>query len=385
MASRIEARFAGRLDAIDRHGLRRHLALPEGRSVTSNDYLALTRDDEVQKALRNAFEAGLPTGSTGSRLLSGHHEAVARLEATVARWQAADAALLYPSGFQANQGLLGTVLEPGDVVVSDALNHASLIDAMRLTKAERRIVPHNDVDAIVKAIDPERPTVVVVESVYSMDGDSAPLADLATACAERRAALIVDEAHATGMYGPEGAGRVAEVGVREAVLATVHPAGKALAAAGAFVVGSEALRDLQLQRARSFIYSTAPPPLLVATLEAVIERIRGDAPLRARPRQLGARLRSRLRPVVEAAGGTIPGDDSPIVPVVVGSVDAAEALAQGLRRRGWAARPIRPPTVPEGTCRVRLVVRADLTEADIDQLANDVAAALRTSPSSCGG
>ncbi|MEM6929035.1 MAG: aminotransferase class I/II-fold pyridoxal phosphate-dependent enzyme, partial [Myxococcota bacterium] len=325
-----EARFAERLDALSRAGLRRVLRPAEGRSVTSNDYLGLSRDARVQDAVRAWADGEWATGSTGSRLLSGHGPALDALEAQVAHWQGAEAALLYGSGFQANQGLLGTILEPGDVVISDQLNHASLIDAMRLSRAERRIVPHRDVDAVARAIDRDRPTVVVVESVYSMDGDLAPLAELASVCVDRGSALVVDEAHATGMYGPEGAGRVAEAGIRDAVLATVHPCGKALASAGAFVVGSTALRDLQLQRARSLIYSTAPPPWLVATLTAVLERVRTDEPLRRRPRVLAERLRRRLAGVARVGG-----DDSPIVPVIVGSVEAAEHLADGLRARGW--------------------------------------------------
>ncbi len=376
MTDRFEARFAARLASLEQAGLRRHLTLPRGTSVTSNDYLGLTRDPMVRDVLLAALADGLGTGSTGSRLLSGHSTPLDALEAKVAAWQAAEAALLYPSGYQANHGLLGALLEPGDVVVSDALNHASLIDGLRLTKAERRIVPHNDVGAVARAIDPERPTVVVVESVYSMDGDAAPLTALAAVCAERGAGLVVDEAHATGLYGPDGAGRVAEAGLRDQVLATVHPAGKALAAAGAFVVGSRGLRELQLQRARSLIYSTAPSPLLVAALDAVLTRIRSDPALRARPRELGSRLREKLRPAVEAWGGSVPGDDSPIVPVVVGSIRAAQKLAADLIADGWDARPIRPPTVPVGTCRVRLVVRADLSDADVDQLAASVVRSL---------
>ena len=364
-----EARFEARLDALEQRGLRRDLHPTEGRSVSSNDYLGLSGDPTVREVLRRALDEGLPTGSTGSRLLTGHDRVLQALEDQVAQWQGAEAALLYSTGFQANQGLLGAVLEPGDVVVSDALNHASLIDAMRLTRAERRIVPHGDVDAVNRAIDPERPTVVVVESVYSMDGDLAPLDDLASLCADRTAALIVDEAHATGMYGPEGAGRIAELGLRDAVLATVHPCGKALAAAGGFVVGSERLRDVQLQRARSMIYSTAPSPLVVAALGAILDRIRNDAALRRRPRQLAARLRNRLTGLADTIVG---GGDSPIVPLIVGSVDRALYLSERLSEQGWDARAIRPPTVPEGASRVRIVLRADLTDHDVDDLADAV-------------
>lgn len=338
--------------------------------MSSNDYLGLASDLTVRNALRGAL-AELPHGSGGSRLLSGHHRAFSALEARVADWQGTEAALFYGAGFAANQGLLGSVLEAGDLVVSDALNHASLIDGIRLTKAERRIVPHLDLEAYDRAIEPGRFTWVLVESVYSMDGDLAPLEELADLCIRRGAALIVDEAHATGLYGPTGAGRIEDCGIRDTVFASVHTAGKALGGAGAFVVGSAALRDLQIQRGRSFVFSTAPPPFLSAGLHAAIDRIQSDPRLRNRPVELATQLRRALAPYVE-----VRGEGSPIVPVIVGSVERAMALARGLARRGWDARPVRPPTVPAGTSRVRLVVHAGLDADQIDALAADVRAEL---------
>lgn len=376
MPRRFVDRIGVRLATLDASGLRRSLRPPAGRPIGTNDYLGLAADPAIRQALEAAASDGLGMGSTGSRLLSGHHPRLDALEARVADWQGAEAAVLYSSGFLANQGLLGALLEPGDVVVSDALNHASLIDAVRLTKAERRIVPHGNLDALRRAIDADRPTVVVVESVYSMDGDGPDLAALAACCTERGAALVVDEAHATGLYGPSGQGRVVQAGVRDQVFATVHPAGKAWGAGGAFVVGSTALRDLQLQRARSLIYSTAPPPLLVVALARALDRIVGDTDLRMRPRHLADRLRRRLGPA-QGLGATVGGHDSPIVPVIVGTVDRAARLAGALRERDWDVHPIRPPTVPDGTARIRLVMRADLAEADVDTLADDVLGALR--------
>lgn len=360
-------RVSRRLEELERAGLRRQLrAAPGALSVSSNDYLGLATDSTVNSALVHAL-ADFPHGATGSRLLTGHHGLFDVVERRMADWQGAPAALLYATGFAANQGLLTALIEPGDRVVSDALNHASLIDGLRLTRAERHVVPHLDLDAVASALQGDRPTWVVVESVYSMDGDLAPLAELADLCARRGAALIVDEAHATGLYGPTGAGRIEALGLRDAVFASVHTAGKALGCAGAFVVSSEPVRELQIQRARSFVFSTAPPPFLCAGLLAAIERVQEEPALRARPRELAARLRVQLQGHAE-----IPGGDSPIVPVVVGSVARAQGLAEGLAERGWDARPIRPPTVPEGTCRVRLVMHAGLTEAQVDQLASDV-------------
>ena len=251
----------------------------------------------------------------------------------------------------------------------------SLIDgiAPESSQPTRRVVPHADVAAIAAAIAALNPastggTLIVVESVYSMDGDLAPLDELAEVCEAGGAALIVDEAHATGLYGPTGGGRV-QGSLRNRVFATIHPCGKALGLAGAFVVGSVALRELQINRARPFIYSTAPPPFLAAGLLAAMNRIRTDPALRQRPHTLAHRLRARLpaRLMTEPNG-------SPIIPLHVGTVERACALATDLQAKGWDARAIRPPTVPPGTCRVRLVVHANLDEAQIDQLAHDIEA-----------
>ncbi len=357
-----------RLGELEAAGLRRELRVGAGVPLASNDYLGLAADPAVRGALAAALAAGVPTGAGGSRLLGGHHPAHAALEDRFAAWQGAEAALLYGSGFAANQGLLGAVVEREALVVSDALNHASLIDGLRLARAARRIVPHLDVDAYAAALEPGRPTYVVVESVYSMDGDLAPLEDLAQLCTDRGARLIVDEAHATGLYGPTGAGRIQAAGVREAVFASVHPAGKALGSAGAVVVGSADLRELQINRARTFVYSTAPPPFLTAGLDAAIDRITADPDLRARPLALAARLRAGLAGVP----AQVRGANSPIVPVVVGEVARGQALAEGLRARGWDAPVVRPPTVPEGTTRLRLVMHAGLLPAQVDALAGDL-------------
>ncbi|MBX2798378.1 MAG: 8-amino-7-oxononanoate synthase [Myxococcales bacterium] len=353
-----------RLAALSAAGLRRQLRTVDAVSVSSNDYLDLSVDASVRSALIAALTEGAPIGSTGSRLLSGQHPRFTAIEERFAAWQGAEASLLYATGFAANQGLLGTVLRPGHVVVSDALNHASLIDAVRLTKAERRVVPHLDLAAYDRAIEAGRPTVVVVESVYSMDGTLAPLQQLAALCQARGARLVVDEAHATGLYGPTGAGRIEAQRVRDQVFASVHTAGKALGVSGAFVVGSAALMQLQLHDARAFVFSTAPPPFLTAGLHAALDRIRDHAELRARPVALAERLRAAL-----AGRADVRGAGSPIVPVVVGTPEAAGALSSGLLERGWDARAIRPPTVPVGTSRVRLVMRAGLTEAQVDTLA----------------
>lgn len=359
-----------RLKALDDAGLRRVLAAPSGLDLSSNDYLGLAEHPAIREALQRALADGLPTGSTGSRLLSGEHPAWSALEARVAAWQGAEAALVFNSGFAANTGLLAALPEPGDLILSDALNHASLIDGARASRADRLILPHNDLDALASALREHagRRCWVVVESVYSMDGDEADLPALAALCAAHaHTHLLVDEAHATGLYGPQGQGRVVALGLRDAVSATIHPCGKAIGLQGAYVAGSHALRDWLIQRARPFVFSTAMPPFFAAAHETALDLLADPALDRTRPRALGDRLRARLAGHLDTAGST-----THIVPLIVGAADRALALQAHLHARGWHARAIRPPTVPAGTCRVRLVLRSPLTDADVDRLADDL-------------
>jgi len=359
--------LAARLAARREAGLLRSLRAPHGVDLSSNDYLGMARHPRVAQAIMAALAQGVPAGSAGSRLLSGQHAAFDALEARVAAWQGREASLLFSSGYAANVGLLSALVGPHDRLISDALNHASLIDGARLSRAQKEIVPHLSAPDLAQALaSPYKgETFVVVESVYSMDGDVAPLEEMATLCAQHGAHLIVDEAHATGLFGPQGAGRVAELGLQDQVLATVHPAGKALGQTGALVACDGQVRTALVQWARSFVFSTAPPPYLAAGLLAALDTLAADPTLRARPLQLGERLRERL-------AGRIPtyGSSTHIVPLHVGSPEAALALEAYLAERGWHARAIRPPTVPAGQCRVRLVLRADLTDDHIDTLAS---------------
>jgi 8-amino-7-oxononanoate synthase len=363
---------AARLAELEARGLRRRLAPPVGRDLSSNDYLGLAHHPEVRRALIAALEQGVPHGGTGSRLLTGEHPAWRALEERFARWQGAEASLFHATGFAANSGLLPALVQPGDRVLSDALNHASLIDGIRLCRGARvEILPHLDLPAVASALAApwSGTTWLVTESVFSMDGDQADLPTLAALVRQHHARWIVDEAHATGLYGPTGAGCIEESDVRDAVFASVHTAGKALGGAGAFVVGSRDLIDWLVQRSRPFVFSTAPAPFLAHGLDAALTLIQSDPERRRRPRQLADRLR------VAIAGRLDPGaSSSHILPVLVGSVDRALHLQQHLAGRGWEARAIRPPTVPEDTCRVRLVLHADLDEAEIDRLAADLLA-----------
>jgi 8-amino-7-oxononanoate synthase len=363
-----------RLEGLERDGLRRELAVPRGLDFASNDYLGLARDPVLRAALL-ARLAALPEaaalGAPASRLLGGTLPAHLDLEERLAAWKGTPAALLFPSGYQANVGLLSALLGKGDRAISDAANHASLIDGLRLSGCLRRIVPHLDLGAIERELRTPHPggrTFLVTESLYSMDGDVAPL-DLYADLAERYgASLVIDDAHATGLYGARGSGLAEELGGAGRAAAVVSTLGKALGAAGAFVAGPRVLVDYLVHRCRAFLFSTAPPPLLLYAVEAALDRIAaipGGPELRERPARLADRLRSRLR----AAGLDCLESQGPIVPVILGDNGRALAVAAALARRGFDVRAVRPPTVAPGTARLRISVHADRTAAEVDALA----------------
>ncbi len=374
MTDALTARLVARAAAWRARDLQRVLQAPQGVDLSSNDVLGLSTDPDVVAAALHGVRA-YGVGSGGSRLLGGHRPVFEDLEARAASWLGVERTLLFGSGYAASVGVLTALLGRGDVVVSDALNHASLIDGMRLSGARRVVVPHLDLSALAQALAAARPepdglVAVVVEGVYSMDGDGWDLDAVATLCAAHRAVLIVDEAHATGLVGPSGAGAAAEAGVAEAVAVRLHPCGKALGGQGCLVAGSREVIDALVQHARSFVFSTAPWPATGAALIAAIDRVSGDEALRARPAALGAHLRERLGPRLGLGAGAI-------VPIPAGDAARASALSEGLAARGWWARAVRPPTVPVGTARVRIVTRAPLSVAQIETLADDVLAVER--------
>ncbi len=355
-----------------RSGLR-HLARVEGVNLFSNDYLGLACDARLREAVAAAVASGLSLGSTGSRLLSGNAAVWEELEAGFASFIGAEAALFFSSGYAANAGLLSALLRPEDTVFSDQLNHASLVDGIRLSRARKVIFPHLDLDfledALAKSSGSLGEKFIVVESVFSMDGDRAPLGDLVTLAGRFGAELIVDEAHATGVFGPAGRGLVAAAGATNRVLATVHPCGKALASAGGFVCCSEALKQYLVNRARSFIFSTALPPYLAAQIRRAVEIVAEADGERSRLQQLAAFLRGELK----RAGFDTGRSDSQIVPVILGGNDTAIHYADALCGAGFAVRPIRPPTVPAGTSRLRLSLNVSLSTEILEKLANVLA------------
>jgi 8-amino-7-oxononanoate synthase len=365
-------RMAATLAALREADQFRDLTSSAGIPLSSNDYLALAMHPELKDAITRAVSEDARVASTGSRLLSGNDARWEQLESDFAAFVGAEAALYFPSGYAANIGLLSSVLKPLDTVFSDAANHASLIDGIRLSHAKRVVFPHLDLNYLQDALRNESGSgekVVVVESIFSMEGDRAPLADLADLCDRFDASLIVDEAHATGVEGNGGRGLIHVAGRPASVLATVHTCGKALAAMGAFVAGSRTLRDFLINHARPFIFATALPPYCAAHVSKALDLVRLADAERARLRQLSEYLRENLR----TGGFDIGTSDSQIIPLILGSNETAIRFASAVNAAGFDVRAIRPPTVPQGSARLRLSLNASLRIADMDALMTSLA------------
>lgn len=361
--------LAGSLNSLRDAGLFRYLRLPHGIDLVSNDYLGLVDHPHLRQAIRAAAD-DLPAGSGGSRLLRGHHAVFEQVEDRLAAFSGAECALLFGSGYAANIGLLQAIAGPGDVIISDERNHASLIDGMRLSKAAVTIYPHQNLNALDAAARAPRQgrAFIVTESVFSMDGDLTPLVDVCNIAERSGSLVIVDEAHATGLYGARGSGRVEELGLRDQVAATIHTGGKALGAGGAWIAGSRVLREGLINRARSFIFSTAPMPVLAAALGAALDVMASEPARRADVHRKADLLRRALASADVKTHGA-----SPIVPIVAGTNEAALALQAAMIERGFDVRAIRPPSVPPGTARLRVSVRYPVSDADLLRFASEVA------------
>jgi 8-amino-7-oxononanoate synthase len=362
------------LDFLASQSQLRRLELLEGTNLCSNDYLGLSTDPRLRDAVAAALAAGSLVGSTGSRLLSGNARVWEELESELAGFAGTEAALYFGSGYAANIGLFSSILGPNDIVFSDQANHASIIDGIRLSGARKIIFPHLDLAFLESALRKENESrengaaraqkVIVVESVFSMEGDRAPVADLVAMAQRYGAQLIFDEAHATAVMGPSGRGLVAAEGATDSVLAVVHTCGKALAGMGAFVGCSETLKQYLVNRARTFIFSTALPPCIAAQMRTAIPIAVAADRKRSYLAELGMHLRARLRDAEFDTGGS----DSQIVPVMLGQNERALEFSAALYRQGFVARAIRPPTVPAGTARLRLSLHAGLSIEVLDRL-----------------
>ncbi|CAN5857092.1 8-amino-7-oxononanoate synthase [soil metagenome] len=346
----------------------------DGREViclASNDYLSLAGDPRLAAAAVASLDAE-GTGAGASRLITGTQRSHVALEAQVADWMQVGGVRLFNSGYAANVGVLTTLAGAGDRVFSDELDHASIIDGCRLSRASIEVFPHRDLGALERGLASGggRRRIVVTESLFSMDGDIADLVAIAALCKRYDAALIVDEAHAIGAHGPEGRGLCASVGVVPDVL--IGTFGKALGTFGAFAASSKAVSDLLWNRARSFVFSTALPPSIPAATRAAIEIVRGtEGEERRRALARNARL---IRELVPTTGGAA---DSAIAPILVGDDREVMRISAQLLAEGLLVQGIRPPTVPVGTARLRLSLAAGHTTQHLETAARVLRNAVR--------
>lgn len=368
---RLEALIQDQLLALDQLQRRRTLRtlLPaDALDLTHNDYMGLRADRSFQERARIAA-SHWPAGSGASRLLGGEHAIYAAVEQDFARWKGAETALYFPSGYAANEGLM-SALNIGDAVYfSDELNHASLIDGMRLGRLrpeQKKIFPHNDMPALesLLAASDAAVKIIVVESLYSMDGDLCPARVLADLCRRYEAVLVVDEAHALGVYGPGGSGWMNDQGIDPSLYISVNPCGKAMAASGAFICGPGWLREHLINTARSFIFTTGASPWMAAALQESVRTMQGMDEQRHTFRRRIDRILKRLQQL----GFDLGQAATHIIPIILGSEERTLRAEQYCRDRGVEARAIRPPTVPTNSCRLRLSLHAGLSDADEEKL-----------------
>jgi len=355
------------LQALKLAGRARQLKSPDGIDFASNDYLGLAGSPALRQAVADALDRGVPVGSGGSRLLRGNHLEHEALEIEAAALFGTESALFFSSGYAANAALLATLPQRGDLVVHDALVHASAHEGMRLGRAETVSVAHNDPGAVETAIADWRAkggtgrVWIAVESLYSMDGDRAPLADLAEIADRHDGILLIDEAHATGVFGSRGRGLATELGARENVI-TLRTCGKALGCEGALVCGDRTVIDFLINRGRGFIFSTAPSPLMAAACRAALRLMQDEG------------LRLRLHDLVMGAGTLfaerlgLAATGSQIIPVILGTDARAMTVARALQDQGFDIRGIRPPTVPEGTARLRVSLTLNVGMSQVEAL-----------------
>jgi 8-amino-7-oxononanoate synthase len=372
-------RLADQLAELERRGLRRSRLVrqsPQGPRIVvdgrevlafcSNDYLGLANHPRiVEAAIEAASRYGVGEGA--SHLLTGHSAVHERLEEKLAEFMQMPRTLLFSTGYQANIGAVTALAGPEDAIFSDALNHASLIDGVRLSRARVVRYPHADLAFLSGALaeSDARTKLIVTDGVFSMDGDIAPLPAMLDLSERHDAWLLVDDAHGFGVIGPEGRGSPAHFGLRSPRIVYVGTLGKAAGVAGAFVAGAAEMVETLLQRARTYIYTTAAPAMLAAAIETSLQIIREDEWRRERLRKLVAVLRRELR----GSESALASSDTPIQPVVLGGNSEAVHASAALRERGILVPAIRPPTVPEGTARLRISLSAAHSGDDVLRLA----------------
>ena len=381
----LHAELAAELAEREADGLRRSRRLlesPQRARVTvdsleylafcSNDYLGLAADPRLSAAANEGI-ARYGVGGGASHLILGHSTAHHELEEALARFVRQPRALLFSTGYMANMGVVSALTSRGDAIFADRLNHASLNDAALVSRAAFKRYSHNDLDALERLLKttPARRRLVVTDAVFSMDGDIAPVASLLELCERHDAYLFIDDAHGFGVLGEAGRGTLAHFNMASDRIIYMATLGKAAGVAGAFVAGDETLIETLIQNARTYIYTTATPPLLAHVLLTSLQIIAAEEWRRERLRALIVQLRGG----VAAAPWTLMSSDTPIQPLLVGGNDEALALSASLAAAGLLVPAIRPPTVPQGTARLRISLSADHEAADVARLVEALVAA----------
>ncbi len=369
------------LAALDEQGLRRHLATRTGQQAArvvidgrelvnfgSNDYLALAADPRLAGAVAQATRSQ-GWGSGASPLISGYAQQHRQLEQRLAQFEGTEAALVFSSGFAANVGTVAALVGPGDVVFADRKNHASLLDGCRLSRADVKVYPHGDcrrlAELLAKAGDYGR-RLIATDGLFSMDGDLAPLDELAEVARRHDAMLLVDEAHATGVFGRNGRGVAEHFGVEDRVDVRIGTLSKALGSVGGFVAGSRPLIEWLVNRARPYVFSTAGPSAAAAAAVAALEIVSHQPGRRETLLARAGSLRKQLK--AQEKGFNLGNSSSQIIPLIVGDTDRAVQLAAGLRDRGLLVPAIRPPTVPQGEACLRISLTSGHTEQMVGTL-----------------
>ncbi len=373
-------RYQRVLSGLERKSRRRCLISRTGVDFASNDYLALASSPSLRGAVLNAVERGVPVGAGGSRLLRGNDPEHEFLEDEAAAFFGSERALFFGGGYVANFAILTTLPQKSDLIVCDELIHASCHEGVRAGRAEVAMVRHNDATGFEDAIKAWRQRGglgrpwIVVESLYSMDGDMAPLDELVTIADRHDAFLLVDEAHATGVYGRDGQGLSAAYEGRENIV-VLHTCGKALGASGALVCASRTICDFIINRARPFIYATAPSPVVAAAVREALILLRTEPDRRAKLAALVAFANAEI----ESRCGVSPSG-SQILPVILGDNRRTMDVAKAMQARGFDIRGVRPPTVPEGSARLRIAITLNADQVTISDMLDALAEELEEHP-----
>lgn len=362
------AGYGRTLAGLERRERRRSLIPNGGIDFTSNDYLGFAHSQRIRSAIAAAMERGVPAGSGGSRLLRGNHAEHVLLEEEAAAFFGSQRMLYFSTGYAANAALFSTLPQRGDLIVHDALIHASAHEGIAASRAQAVVARHNDVGSFENELAKWRKAGgsghawIAVESLYSMDGDCAPLAELAALADRYDSFLVIDEAHATGVFGDNGRGLATGLERRDNVV-LLHTCGKALGVSGALLGANAVVCDYLVNRARSFIYSTAPSPLMAAGVREALKMLAEEPRRRLDLQRLSTFARSYLAETIGMGGSS-----SHILPIMIGGTIRALRIAERMRAEGFDIRAIRPPTVPEGTARLRIAITLNVDETAISRM-----------------